>query len=219
MKLARPLSKLQVRAAGQLHAKLEQWRLADNALELVRIAFPGFGPEASLVKVATLNQLYGTRLYAVTRMALHVSKLLGAGRGPATAELVDRIAALPAPHGKTERRHLSFAAKFAHFFLDAERFPIFDSHAARMLRFHSGRGFGGEKNPTYVQWVGAFDELRAASGIAMSRRELDQYLWLAGLRRAWQKNAKDEINVEVRALWESTDKAIQNLAAELLGTD
>ena len=34
--------------------------------------FPAFGLKAALLKVAALNQLYGTNVYAVVRMAQHV---------------------------------------------------------------------------------------------------------------------------------------------------
>ena len=39
----------------------------------------------------------------------------------------------------TGRKHLSFASKFAHFFIDMERFPIYDFFSLKMVAYHLGR--------------------------------------------------------------------------------
>lgn len=117
--VALPLDKID--AANRLHDRLEQWKLADQALRLLAERCADFEPATCLLKVAAVNELYGTNVYATTRMAKHVARLLvGANLATAGPELVERLAALPAADGqKGKRRHLSFASKFAHFFLRA----------------------------------------------------------------------------------------------------
>src|SRR5262245_36050437 len=119
MDLAVPLPINKIEAANCLHERLEQWGLADQALQLLAERCPRFEPNVCLLKVVAVNGLYGTNLYAITRMAKHAASVL-AGTDLATAgpELVERLADLPATEGqKHKRRHYSFASKFAHFFL------------------------------------------------------------------------------------------------------
>lgn len=136
----------------------------------------------------------------------------------ADAALVERLAALPkTPAQSVARRHFSFASKFAHFFIDRERFPIYDSHADGMVAYHLGRK-EREKDPEhpYRAFVKNLHTLRERAGITCSAAELDRYLWLAGLYRAWRHNAKSQINIEVARLFESpSSEATAHLAALL----
>jgi len=138
MPLAVPLSRDQVAAANRLHAGLRQWATADRALGALAERFPEFDETSTLLKAVTINAMYGTNVWALDRMARHVMAVLSetdlARAGP---ELVERLATPPpAPGQKRRRTHLSFAAKFAHFFIDAERYPILDSYAAKMVELH-----------------------------------------------------------------------------------
>ena len=218
--LAIPLSQAQIDAANRLHAHLYQWRMTDNALDALASAFPTWEPEAALLKVAAVNQLYGTNLYAIVRMAEHVSAVMAIAQpvmeGPA---LVERIAALPkSPAQKTQRRHFSFASKLAHFFIDAKRFPIYDSYAVRMVERHLGpKGYVRDETHPYLAYVANLERLGERSGLAWSGRELDRYLWLAGQYRAWGKNHKAAINTEAARLFAqpSTEQDAADLAALL----
>lgn len=180
--LAVPLLASQVEAASRLRARLPQWVVTDAALEALGIKFPGIELEATLLKVAVLNQLYGTTVYAVTRMARHVVEVMAAG--PVDDGIVERLAALPKGATQTtDRRHLSFASKFAHFFIDVKRFPIYDSYAAKMVRHHFGKGAlkkwdPSVKAPPYADFVAAIGRLLRTAALACSVRELDRYLWL-----------------------------------------
>lgn len=141
MNLAVPLPISKIDAANRLHEHLDQWRLADEALRMLAQRCPDFEPVTCLLKVVAVNELYGTNVYATTRMAKHTARVLaGADSATAGSELVERLADLPATESqKRKRRHYSFASKFAHFFLDDERFPIMDSYALKMLKHHLGR--------------------------------------------------------------------------------
>jgi hypothetical protein len=136
-------------------------------------------PSSTLLKVAALNQLYGTNVYAVGRMAEYVVLLMREGPPAAELEIVDRIAELPkTTEQKRDRLHLSFASKLAHFFIDPERFPIYDQYAARALAFHTGKRVIKERGMRYADYCEPFEKLRSAVGV--KPRELDQYLWLRG---------------------------------------
>jgi hypothetical protein len=214
--LAVPLSADQIRAANRLYDQhLKQWQLADRALETLHKRVPGFDAEACLLKVATLNTLYSTNVYAVVRMAEHVrSEMAKPGAKAVGPELVERLAALP-PTEEQEgrRRHHVFASKFAHFFIDAERFPLLDSFVLKMLKHHLGkRKYVGDAERPYVRFVAYFDILKRLSDLAIRNRELDRYLWLAGQYREWLTNPKVLIGSEVRKLFKG---AAGDTAAQL----
>lgn len=201
-----PLCREQIEAACRLHAKLSLWRAADQALEALGQRFPGFQDEAALLKVVTINSLYGTNVYAVARMARHVESVMAATNvatgGP---DLVERLADLPKT-GEQERsrRFRSFASKFAHFFIDSERFPILDSYAASVIKLHLGAtGYVLDPGQPYRAYVANFQKLRQQAGWLGKGRELDRYLWIAGQYRAYQRRERAQINTELRQLFDN----------------
>jgi hypothetical protein len=74
--LADPLTMAQIEAANELHQGLPQWKNTDDALHALHNRFPEFDIKAMLLKVAAVNQLYGTNVYAVDRMARHIVEVL-----------------------------------------------------------------------------------------------------------------------------------------------
>lgn len=197
LSLKTALTAEQVAAATRLHARLTSWRATDAALDLLAQSVPGFDLSACLIKAAAINQLYGTNVYALTRVGAHVAGVMATPDGD---QLVERLAAVSS-EGRV-RRHLSFASKFAHFFVDKDRFPIFDSYAVRGLRHHlDGTRLPYDDPPAYADYVEALCALTALSGLECSGRELDRYLWLSGLYRAWRRDAEAQINVEARDLF------------------
>lgn len=212
---ANPLEQSQLDAASRLYAQLRQWHMTDAALMALAGAFPAWEPEVTLLKVAAVNQLYGTNLYAVNRMAEHVSAIMAtadpASEGPA---LVEYIATLPKlPTQQTQWRHFSFASKLAHFFIDAERFPIYDSYAVQMVGRHLGpKERVRDAAHPYQAYVANLELLRERSGLAWKGRELDLYLWLAGEYRAWLKHPHGPTNKELAQLF-AEPQAAADLAA------
>ena len=69
MKLAVPLYKRQIDAAGKLRQNLQQWQKSDAALVALHKKFPGFTPEACLLKSVAVNAIYGTNVLAIVRVA------------------------------------------------------------------------------------------------------------------------------------------------------
>jgi hypothetical protein len=196
-----PLHQTQIDAAQRLYNQLRSWRATNTALHELRGALPGFDLSASLIKVAAINQLYGTQVYAVVRMAEHISAVLNAPDRPDDSVLlVERIAALPATPGGRVYRHFSFASKFAHFFIDTERYPIYDRFAVLMVNYHLiGRPVVPDPPRPYALFVERLSVLRELADLHCTTKTLDAYLWLAGLyRELYMKGSRAKINVEVR---------------------
>ncbi len=192
----------QINAACCLHKQLALWCAAEAALDRLRGVFPGFDIQSCLVKTAALNSLYGTNVFAVTRMAAHVEGLMCVpGRVVQDVSLVEAIAR---PRGMN-RCFLSFASKFCHFFLDKGRFPIYDSAARWALRLHLGTQVPGENSDwTYTVYCDAFWRLVSAVGTAVSTREMDHYLWMIGMHRLLRKHP-EKVNRELRDAFRNRD--------------
>jgi hypothetical protein len=218
--LAVPLTERQVEAANTLRDRMPGWIAVDQALTRLAARFPETDFASTLVKCATLNQLYGTRVLAIQRAATHVASVLREADLPsrddpeAVVALVERLAAVPPTPGQERSPQLrSFAAKFAHFFIDRERFPIFDSYASRMVTHHLGYlGRIRDASRPYRAFVLNLHLLKERAALNCGWAELDHYLWLAGQYRAWQRNPAAEINREPARLFAA---ASPEVAAEL----
>jgi len=221
--LAFPILMTQVEATQRLYSRLNQWGTTDKALALLAERFPGFSPEETLLKVATVNALYGTNVYAIVRMAEHIEAVIRAvGTRVQGTELVECMAALPrTERQQRDRRHYSFASKFAHFFIDPERFPIYDYYAAAMVKYHLGRGgLVHDEGHPYKSFAASFAKLKGLVGFQLTARQLDGYLWLAGQYREWRTGrAKSAINSELRGVFEAHEPEVATDLRVLLGSE
>jgi len=198
-----PITQEQIDAANRLHARMPQWASTDRAFERLARAFPDWEREACILKASAINDLYSTRVYAIWRMADHLGHVMVDPPSDA-GDLVAAIGALPEADGSVPRRHWSFASKIGHFFVDGDRFPIYDSFCREMLAFHLGRGgcVADAANP-FRAFVTNLERLRELSGLSASLRDLDRYMWLAGQYRAWLRDGDDaQTNAELRATFE-----------------
>jgi hypothetical protein len=135
-------------------------------------------------------------------MARHIASLLPRGAELLDpTDLVEAIAALPPANDEAPRRHRSFASKFCHFFIDADDFPIFDQAARDALRLHLGADELRGAESSYGGFCRALARLRTAYGLEASPRDLDRYLWIAGMYRAFARGRRD-INRDLLALFE-----------------
>ena len=143
---------------------------------------PDFDPAAVLLKVVAVNSLYGTNVYAVDRAAQHICEVLdGVELASVVPQLGEDIAAIPPLPGGNVSRYRSFASKFAHFFIDHDRFPIHGSFAAKMLRAHLGRDAPApDSGATYMTIEAAFRRLAHSAGLQLDSRRLVRYLWIVG---------------------------------------
>ncbi len=192
------LTMSQIEAANRLHRQLPQWQVTDSALHALKDRFPGFDIHATLLKLVAVNQLYGTNVYAVVRMAQHITEVMLEASHMGDVGLVEELAAL------SGMKHTSFASKFAHFFIDVERFPIYDSYAVKMVAYHLGpQGKNGDTEHPYKSFVANLHKLKQYAQLSCTTRELDHYLWLAGMYRKWRANTGVYIGSEVSSLFSS----------------
>ena len=208
MELARPLTIEMVRTANEIHEQLDDWQATDRALIMMRDRLPGFSFEEILLKANAVNTLYATNVYAILKAAKHVHYLM-TNKSPeeVNIDLVEKMAKVPGTatkKSKSDRNFVSFASKFAHFFID-EKFPIKDSYAESTIRYHLGCD-NWEKHPgqPYHEFVVNLQKLKDSCFFTGSVREFDHYLWLSGQFKEWQKNqAKAEINQETKSFFEN----------------
>jgi hypothetical protein len=173
MSLAITLLTSQIEAANRLQSFLANEAPTDRALYSLKERFPGFDSDAVLLKVAAINQLYATQVWAIGRMARHVVQVMN---GPDALSrdhvLIETLAALPKADEKhSARNHLSFASKFAHFFVDSEAFPIYDTFAVGMTGYHLGRR-EEVKDPLhpYRAFLQNLTKLRLEAGLNLQRQ-------------------------------------------------
>lgn len=199
-----------IEAGQRLHTMVPSWGTTDEALNAVAKNFPERDLSSCLVKVVTVNSLYSTNVYAVWRMAEHVQQVLMDPQRPSGPELVDCIAALG------NRNHRSFASKYTHFFIDSG-FPILDQYVLKMLAYHLGQRQVWPKD--YVQFHGWFEELRSLCDGQFNTKDIDQYLWMAGMYREFRRVGPGLLSKDVGTLFASQDPQIQKTLAQLVERD
>lgn len=155
----------------------------ERALTEVVTRFPGNTDEAYvLLKVAAINQLYSTQIYAVREVArrivdLKIDPLLDAG----SLEFVDQIAELTL--GEKVRHNLSFAGKYCSWHR-RDIYPIYDSYVEECLwcyRGQFGLSFARSDLWKYPGFVAAVSEFRNRFGLGdLSFKEIDKFLWSQG---------------------------------------
>jgi hypothetical protein len=209
-----PVTVEQVAAATRIHDRyMPAWAAADRALDRLREALPGFDESAVLVKAAAVDRLYYSRHQ---RLPAAVKRIVAVMANPPEdpTSIVEQIAPLNRSRGTT--RYWSFASKFVHFFVDPVGTPIYDDWAVRTIRHHFGR-LSWQASTPYGAFARYVQVLRTQCGLTCSARELDRYLWLSGMLRAWQARPEEEISREVRALFASDDREAQAELEALLG--
>jgi hypothetical protein len=209
LKLKRPLYKSQIEAALRLHNNLNEWTDSERILDTITCKFPKFDKDSILIKSVILNTLYSTNVFAITRMSEHIYNLIKKSDvKKAGAELVEKIACLPKTKEQvTDRRFHSFAAKFAHFFIDFEKFPILDSYAEWMLKYHLGRKlYRADREKRYHAFLENLNKLREISQIDSPYKEIDHYLWIAGEYHKWRNNHNAPINAMLKELFSNPSR-------------
>ena|SRR5581483_9077901 len=205
MTLCVTLTADQIAAAREIRSRLKYWQEADAALRKLAIALPGFDAEVALLKVAAINTLYGTNLYAFQRMAKHIEKVVGSKRLQLSPMLVEQIAAVPPRKGQRPRHHVSFASKFCHFFVDTETFPICDSWAQDTIARHLGRHRERNTEHPYFAFINNLERLRRDARLTADASTLDSYLWIRGGYEAWRKKPDGVMNTELREFFEQNN--------------
>lgn len=206
-----PLTQQQIDAAKVLHHRLTKWAATDRAFGRMGCHF-GWDRESCILKAAVINDLYSTRVYAIWRMAEHLMNVM-VNPSDDPADVVEAIASLPDDDGTARRKHWSFASKIGHFFINGDKYPIYDSFCRDMIIYHLGRNlFPMNVDNPYRAFIVNLNNLRKISGISATQRDIDRYMWLTGQYREWlKKRDKARINSELRSIFEDKDPQVQQL--------
>lgn len=205
----------QIAAANAIHdGHMPGWASTDRALTLVAQAVPGHDLDAVTVKAAVVDRLYYTRHYRLGDAIDRIVEVMATPMAEAVGS-VERIAKTKV--GDRFHWYWSFASKYSHWFIDDE-LPIYDSWAIRAVSHHFGRMTW--KTTAYRDFAEHVYALREASGLDCTIREMDRYLWMSGMYRAWAgAEEKDKLGLsgEVGGLFERDDPEVQCVLRRLLG--
>src|ERR1039458_2941437 len=102
----------------------------------------------------------------------------------------------------TKRSNYSFAAKYAHFFVDST-LPILDSFAEWMLGKHLGVGMSSKDPRRYHRFTEDIETLKRVAGLNCNCAELDSYLWVAGEHWYWTDHREYSINGDLKMRFEN----------------
>jgi hypothetical protein len=194
--MTRVLTQPMIEAAKRLHdsdPRLDGWRLSSEAILSVKDKYPGFDETSCVVKTVAINSLYSTQIYWVLHVAKHVARIMG--DRPDDQSLVAALA--DAGAGK---RHLSFASKFAHFFV-CDRFPIYDSAAIVGLKFYLCSNYRTNALSPYDAYRENIASCLRSLPSSSYSQSVDQCLWLTGSWIKWKEDNRSG-NAELRALFE-----------------
>lgn len=210
LQLAIPLKQSQIDAAAEF------WQGGWESKEFAQLksAFPN-PIDAIKVKAIVLNALYGTNIIAIAQVADRVERVLRANQWSRT-ELVEQL--VKEIRGVTNRNHYSFAAKYAHFFVDSS-LPILDWFAEWRLRAHLGRQMQSKEPGRYHRFCEDFETLKRVAGLNCDCAELDAYLWVAGEYWYWKEHPKYPISGDLKMRFESVRRSTsaEPVLAALLG--
>lgn len=209
--LAIPLNQSQIDAAKEFS---EGWE--SEEFEQLRRAFPDT-LEAVRIKAIVLNVLYRTNIIAISQVADRVEQVIRSNQwtGPGLVEqLVINIREV------TKRRNYSFAAKYAHFFIDSS-LPILDSFAEGRLGAHLGSQMQSKDPRRYHKFTENIETLKRVACLNCNCAELDSYLWVSGEYWYWKYHPKYSINSYLKQRFENLHRnpATERTLAALLGIE
>jgi hypothetical protein len=195
--LAIPLKQSQIDAANEFGK--DGWE--SKEFEQLRLAFPG-PLDAVRIKAIVLNALYGTNIIAIGKVADCVERVLRANQWTGS-DLVEQL--VSEIRGVTKKSNYSFAAKYAHFFVDLS-LPILDSFAEWMLGKHLGRPMQSKDPRRYHRFAEDMETLKRVACLHCSCAELDSYLWVAGEYWYWKEHPKYDINGYLKQSFENLQR-------------
>jgi len=199
-------SKRQIEAAQELYKdpKMKYWQLEDKLMGKLKKTDPNIRKKAAtLVKVTLVNAFYSAGCDDVdsvtTWMVEQKPTLLENYKNISNSDkngyiqFVLRIARYKEKPEEIKLKDISkgiivFASKFSHFFIDSEKFPIFDQYAAMMVDFHLGSsGTGKDYAAFYENFFKLKTRLEERYKLLYTTKAIDHYLWLSGMYVAWKR--------------------------------
>ena len=140
-------------------------------------------PEHVLLKVAALNSLYATNIYAIHALTRLIQEAdldtHLAARSPKAVTVITTLTA-----GGKVRRNYSFATKYCSWH-DADHYPIFDSAVECALFRYKKRdkfdSFTYDELRDYTRFIQVLDRFRTRYELQnFSFKEFDKFLWSRG---------------------------------------
>jgi hypothetical protein len=208
--LAMLLSNRQIEAASRFW---EEGGWESEEIVQLKQVFP-MCRDAIKVKAIVLNALYGTNIIAISQVANCLERVLKTNHSTSpdlVEELVVEIREI------TKQNNYSFAAKYAHFFINAD-LPILDSYAEWMVGKHLG-SMKSVNSKRYLGFNEDIETLKEAAGLTCNCAELDTYLWVAGEYWYWKAHQRTNINGDLKPHFErfAKDPESEGTLALLLG--
>lgn len=213
--LLKPISIDKVELANRWFDSVDSVKKPDIVLDLLAKQFPNNDIESVLIKAVAVNSLYGTNVLAIYNAAKHiVTELADPNTDYDDDEFISRLATITVMQkGEYKELHLiSFASKYAHFYINSEKFPMYDNYARMMIKTHIAENdlIRNAKNP-YLAFKENFFILKEELKYKVSTRALDHYLWFAGQLQTWQKDHESQMNVGLRNLLNSKKQSFEKL--------
>ncbi len=215
----KPITQAQIDAAGVLFGRLVIWGATNDVLLGLDKKHPGSFVADVSIKAKAVNNFYGTHVaaYKMKSLVEQISAALESPGGVADEEDVERMGTFRNPDtGEVESRHFSFASKYAHFFIDRERFFILDRLGQEVVKRHGAgriREFEG-RYVDFVKWLRLLIEDLPAGDQTPER--VDYFYWLRGMFDR-DDELKDEINLEAWLVLSAGDDETRGLVKQLLG--
>jgi hypothetical protein len=191
----------EVRVAARLWCQSADLVRAERSLFALQGYFPRNDGESVLLKLVALQALDSGRAFGAERWAANAERLL-AGVDPRSValEVVEQLATASQRSAGEHKGALTFASRFAHYFLDVDRFPVLDAWSeAELARLAPPDASATSR---YAEFAARHARVAAELGIARPR-QLWCCLWLVGQYRAWRRNPRRSIHRAARALFEA----------------
>jgi hypothetical protein len=162
----------------------EKLSATDRAVSKVFQLFPKNEKlDEVLLKVAILNSLYSTSIYALTDMAIHICvQKIDSQLDNRSLDVVERISQFNI--GGKVRRNYSFATKYCSWHAP-DFYPIFDGFVGRILWAYQTRDryadFRREEMVQYEVYKTIHNSFRQHYGLMdFTPKQVDKFLWLHG---------------------------------------
>jgi hypothetical protein len=171
----------------------------------------GFELKTTLLKLAVVNGLFNTNEHYLDHVAEHMTNILSSFTGNETYYItlfIEQLATFFVPKKENPRHCWSLASKFAHFFIDPDLFPIYDTYVKKMVVFHlygECKDIYEDAIDPYSLFFQDFNILKKFVKMECSIIELDRYLWLAGRLKVW-KCENQKIRREIADLFKNSEK-------------
>ena len=181
-----PISRDQIDAAWGIYGP-SAWnqQAQDGALYAFGRAKDEWGFDRVLMMAAAINQLYNAghpRLIEATKLIVEAKQSGRLDPDLDPVDIVETIGLLPL--GNAPRYYWPFASKFSHFFV-SDRVPLFDRWALIAVEHYAGPLYSpdrGDLNRIFVEKLRPLTDPVSPP----TSRQLDWFLWLSGMYRAWK---------------------------------